>query len=139
MIISIVSLLCLIPVLFTFQIVLAWINRFQLIVRFLIVADPIVIVCIIIDIRVTWSAHFLLTFADLLLLLWCGKKKSVGLTSISVVIWFLIMRNIHLLIIVRCKFTSLSAAHRYIWCHEIDAIWRVNFNFLRVLRTSKFT
>ena len=133
MIISIVSLLCLILVFIYFS------DRFQLIVRFLVVvADSIVIVCIVIDIRVMWCVHlaidshrFTASFFD--------TEKSVSLALISVVILFAIMHNIHPLAIVLCRFTSVSAVHRHIGCREIGAFPRVNFSFLRVLRTSKFT
>ena len=74
-----------------------------------------------------------------LLLPFLIRKKSVSLALISVVILFVIMHNIHPLDIVRCRFTSVSAVHRHIWCREIGVFSRVNFNFLRVLRTSKFT
>ena len=81
----------------------------------------------------------LLIRTDLLLPFLIRKKKSVSLALISVVILFAIMHNIHPLAIVLCRFTSVSAVHRHIWCREIGAFPRVNFSFLRVLRTSKFT
>ena len=82
----------------------------------------------------------LLIRTDLLLpFFFFDTEKSVSLALISVVILFAIMHNIHPLAIVRCRFTSVSAVHRHIWCREIGAFLRVNFSFLRVLRTSKFT
>ena len=56
-----------------------------------------------------------------LLLPFFDTEKSVSLALISVVILFVIMHNIHPLDIVRCRFTSVSAVHRHIWCREIGA------------------
>ena len=83
-----------------------------------------------------WLCGYIYTFYPNLLLdravpCWSNGDKFCNL--------YFVDNNIHPLDIVRCRFTSVSTVHRHIWCREIGAFPRVNFSFLRVLRTSKFT